>query len=383
MQTWAILIDAYRELNARKLFWLVLIVSALIVIAFAVVGLNEKGLTILWFEFPSPLNSTLMSPAELYKLTFVNLGIKFWLGWLAAILALVSTAGIIPEFVSGGAIELTLSKPIGRVRLFLTKYFASLLFVALQVGVFTLASFLVIGIRGGEWEPGLFLAVPLMLAFFSYLYCVCALLGLLTRSTIASLLLTLGFWFAVFGLHATEQTFLGIRVQRTLEVESGEKQLEKQKGELAELQATVPAPDAPADESARRDRSIERLTSRIEQTERDLAGVRASETNMAKWQKGFFLAKTALPKTSETTELLERVLIDQTRTRLAGQNDDDEFDGPPMPGGSSFRVRPADFRKRILDEQASRSTWWILGTSLGFEAIILGIACWIFARRDF
>ena len=30
-----------------------------------------------------------------------------------------------------------------------------------------------------------------------------------------------------------------------------------------------------------------------------------------------------------------------------------------------------------------RPLWWIIGTSLGFEAVILGIACWIFCRRDF
>jgi hypothetical protein len=30
-----------------------------------------------------------------------------------------------------------------------------------------------------------------------------------------------------------------------------------------------------------------------------------------------------------------------------------------------------------------RSLWWVVGTSLLFEAFILGIGAWIFSRRDF
>ena len=36
-----------------------------------------------------------------------------------------------------------------------------------------------------------------------------------------------------------------------------------------------------------------------------------------------------------------------------------------------------------LREFRSRSVLWIVGTSLGFEAFILAICCWIFSRRDY
>lgn len=42
-QTWAILFDAYRELNAKKLFWITLALSGLVVVAFAMVSLTPKG----------------------------------------------------------------------------------------------------------------------------------------------------------------------------------------------------------------------------------------------------------------------------------------------------------------------------------------------------
>ena len=44
-QTIALLVDAYRELNAKKLFWVTLILSGVLVGAFACVGLDAQGPT--------------------------------------------------------------------------------------------------------------------------------------------------------------------------------------------------------------------------------------------------------------------------------------------------------------------------------------------------
>ncbi|HVP72849.1 MAG TPA: hypothetical protein VMS30_03875, partial [Phycisphaerales bacterium] len=158
MQTLAIFFDAYRELNSKRLFWITLMLSGLVVAAFALVGINENGLRIIVWDLDLPgLNSNVIKPETFYKLMFTNLGIGFWLAWIATILALVTTAGIIPDFVSAGSIDLVLCKPLGRLRLFLTKYVTGLLFVALQVSVFSVASFFVLGIKGGTWEPAVFL----------------------------------------------------------------------------------------------------------------------------------------------------------------------------------------------------------------------------------
>src|SRR4051812_10750859 len=134
IQTGAVFVDAYRELNARKMFWVVLVISGLVVIAFAGVGIDEKGLSIFGFSLPIPFNTTMMPRADFYKMIFDSAGVGFWLSWLATILALISTAGIFPDMLTGGSIDLYLSKPISRLRLFLTKYLSALLFVALQVG---------------------------------------------------------------------------------------------------------------------------------------------------------------------------------------------------------------------------------------------------------
>ena len=197
-QTLAIFHEAYRGLRARKMFWVVLLLTLLVVLTFASVGVNKNGLTLLAWELHFGPTTEQMSPATLYKTMFVSMGIDIWLTWIATILALISTAGLFPNFIAKGAVDLVVARPISRMRLFITQYAAGLLFVTLQITVFSVASFLVIGLRGGAWEAGLFLAIPLVVCFFSYLFSVCVLLGLLTRSTVASLLLTLLFWLLLF-----------------------------------------------------------------------------------------------------------------------------------------------------------------------------------------
>ena len=60
-QTLALFLDAYRELNARKLFWITLVISGVVVLAFALIGINEQGLRIIAWDVSIPgLNSTVL-----------------------------------------------------------------------------------------------------------------------------------------------------------------------------------------------------------------------------------------------------------------------------------------------------------------------------------
>lgn len=361
-QTAAIFLDAYRELNARKLFWITMILSGVVVAACALIGINEQGLRIIVWDVPFPVTTEMMSETTFYKSMFVSLGIGFWLTWLAAVLALVSTASIFPDFISGGAIDMTLSKPIGRMRLFLTKYLTGLLFVGLQVTVFCVASFLVIGFRGGAWEPGLFLAVPVVVLFFSYLFCVCVLLGMLTRSTIASLMLTLLFWFLIYAVHTTEGGLLVVKFTQ-------EQQLKNHVSSLEHDQEILTAMHETGESSPQ---SIERYEMRIAEREQDIDRAETLVGRLDFAHRITMVVKTAVPKTSETVNLLERWLVDAAD--LGPENDvDDEFSADPMEAAA----------QRFSDEIRDRSVLWIIGTSMLFQFCVLGLASWIFIRRDF
>ena len=377
-QTLAIFLDAYRELNSKRLFWIVMILSVVVVAAFAMVGLNEKGLTILWWSFPSPFNSNMFPPALFYKLMFSNLGVKFWLSWLSTILALVSTAGIFPDLMSSGSIELTLCKPVGRLRLFFTKYLAGLTFTALQVSVFTLAVFLLFGIRAGVWSPGLFWTIPIMVAFFSFLFCICVLLGVITRSTVASLLLTMLVWFVViFGMHSTEQTLLLFRERNRMQQEKLETRITILKNRIEEVKKDPEKDVKPSITKFLQGDPEKQLVTR----QKALDDLRTDGAAVRNWHRFAYVIKTITPKTTETIELLERVLVSEADMQKMRGNNDDTMDFGDEP--EERRINMGAAAQRVQDEVRARPLWWVLGTSFAFEAFVLGIAAWIFCRRDF
>lgn len=365
-QTVAIFVDAYRELNARKLFWATLILSGLVVVAFALIGINEKGLRVgAWTLEVPELSTAVLSRDLFYKSMFVSLGISFWLAWIATILALISTASIFPDFVSGGSVDLSLAQPIGRLRLFLTKYVAGLLFVTLQVSVFSLASFLLIGIMGGAWEPAIFLAIPIVTLFFSYLYCVCVLLGIMTRSTIAALMLTILLWFFIFLVNTGESSVLMFK----LGFEKHHKTLSAEVQRLEEAAANAKSEEqAEADEQQAQDSALQELKKNIKSSETTKGRLGTAHSILM----GF---KTVLPKTAETVGLLERWLIDMAELPETSSNSSQNTNGPS--------IDDPEVQRQFADEIRSRSVWWILGTSVVFELVILSLAAWVFMRRDF
>lgn len=385
-QTIALFIDAYRELNAKKLFWITMMLSGLVVLVYAAVGINEKGIFFLWFKIPTPVpvDSTTLPPSILYKQLFLSLGIKIWLAWVATILALVSTAGIIPEMISGGSIEMLLSKPISRTRLFLTKYATGLLFAGLQVTAFTFASFLVIGIRGGVWEPGLFLAIPLVVIFFSYLYCVCSLLGVLTKSTIASLLLTILLWCCLFILNTGDAALMAIRVQYEARRDAYTSTIDKSRTAATKILV------------ARHENDNDPLPDGYVATDDDMLAVtpwisRAFENRdeavdtldkLRPWTKMIYAAKTTVPKTGETINLLERWLISMADLQEMAKADEDRQETKVNQDSGDVELDQSEVQIRAQEAIRSRPVWWVMGTSLVFEGVIVGIAVIIFARRD-
>lgn len=390
-QTRALFIDAYRELNAKKLFWITLLLSGLVVLIYAAIGIDEDGISFLWFDLGFiPVTSEQMPAELLYKTVFLNLGLGIWLTWIATILALISTAGIIPDMIAGGSIEMLLSKPISRTRLFLTKYFAGLLFVTLQVSVFTVACMLVIGIRGGAWEPGLLLAIPLVVCFFSYLFGFCALIGVLTRSTIAALLVTLLFWFIVFILNSADAILLSIKTQAELQRDAYSARLENMEvaaTRIVSMRMQENGEEVPDDFEPTEERIIEVMPWYAD-TKEEFESSERTIGKLKPWTMAVVGVKTALPKTGETIALLERALVSSADLELLSDLGGEEGNVSasetitPDEEPESIEISQDEANLRLQEEFRSRSPWWVLGTSLLFEAFVVGLAVLLFARRD-
>lgn len=202
MQLLALILDSFRESLDRKIFWILLTISAVVTLAMASIGFDGDRLTFFfgWLRTDvhgyNPLSE--IGRAKIVG-AVIYLILTQVLGGVGLILMIVATAGSLPAMFDAGAIDLLLVKPISRARLFLYKYLASMVFVFVQSAAFVFATFLVMGLRWNVWAPGYLLCIPLIVLLFSYIYCVSALVAVKTRSSVAAALVSLGAW-VVFGM---------------------------------------------------------------------------------------------------------------------------------------------------------------------------------------
>lgn len=197
IQAWTVLLDSIRMLRASKIFAIALAISLLLALVFVSIRIGQSSFSIFFglleFEFDLSLLGD-EGGKMVYIYIFQNTFIDWWLAWFAILLALISTCQIFPRFMESGSIEIPLSKPISRQRLFFLKYLTGHLFVFLQTGVFCGIVFIGLRYRLGFWNFSIFWAIPVISFAFGILYSVCVFMGVKTRSTLFSLLLTLVFW---------------------------------------------------------------------------------------------------------------------------------------------------------------------------------------------
>lgn len=212
MQFWAFVVDGFRQSMDSKIFWVLSAMSLVVVAALASIGFADGRVDFLFglWEFETDYYNPLSQTGQLSILSLVVYGPTFMLlGWIGVILMIVATSGIFPRLMEPGAIDVLLAKPMTRSKLFLLKYFSSMVFVLLQATLFVGLTFLVMGFRWGVWAPRFLLSIPLLVLLFSYIYCVSVYVAVKTRSGVASILLCLAAWFvfaappSVLGLFET------------------------------------------------------------------------------------------------------------------------------------------------------------------------------------
>jgi ABC-type transport system involved in multi-copper enzyme maturation permease subunit len=202
MQLWALVADSFRQALDRKLFWVLVVITLLVTLFMLSVGFEGEQATLFFGlvqvdsgEY-APL--TLLGRTRLAGLIVYG-AMDLVLGWVGITLVVIATAGTFPALMEPGAIDVVLSKPISRSRLFLYKYLASMVFVLVQATLFIGLTFLVMGFRWDVWVPGYLLSIPLLVLMFSYVYCVSVLVAVRTRSTVTAILVSLAAW-AIFSV---------------------------------------------------------------------------------------------------------------------------------------------------------------------------------------
>jgi len=114
---------------------------------------------------------------------------------IAMWLFIAAAAGYFPGLMEAGAIDVVLSKPMGRLKIFAGRFVGGLVFLGGAVLLFQLIMYVGLGLRTGIWYGGAFASITPIMFTAALLYSVVAFLGILSRSAVFAL--TVGYFLYI------------------------------------------------------------------------------------------------------------------------------------------------------------------------------------------
>lgn len=188
IQTWALVVDTFREAMARKIIWGFFGCSTALILFFLLivkVDVVQGALaTMSLFGKTSPAQDmTKMVPA----VHAVISNILYGFGMLLAVLA---SAGLIPTIFEPGRIELLLSKPVTRVHILMGRYLGNVLVIAANIFYPVIAVWLIFGVKTGVWTPGFLYSSLLTVFMFAVYLSVILIVGVQWESAVVATMVT-------------------------------------------------------------------------------------------------------------------------------------------------------------------------------------------------
>jgi ABC-type transport system involved in multi-copper enzyme maturation permease subunit len=165
--------------------------------------ITDKGTNIKsrheWFHEPSLFFGLVPVPVPLFSLSqqvqFIGDSIiGVWGAAFTMLLSTILTASFIPSMLAKGTVDLLLVKPIHRVTLFVYKFLGGLSFMFLNTVIIMTGIWLGIGIQSGLWIHSFLICIFVYTFQFGIFYAVSALVAVLTRSAIVSILAAMMTW---------------------------------------------------------------------------------------------------------------------------------------------------------------------------------------------
>ena len=198
----AITRDTLIMLRRRRLFWLHLWLSVLVVLLYASVSFNDAGWSV-GFGLKRMDNPALKhgTPWEHTMHCWIIARLmRWWIAGGAIFLALFATAAILPETLEPGSAALIVPRARRRSLILAGRFLGSLGYALLHTIVVVAGLWLVLRWKMGAWHHALWLGVPLAALLFIPLQAVAMLMGVLTRSATAALLVAILFAGSVWAL---------------------------------------------------------------------------------------------------------------------------------------------------------------------------------------
>ena len=186
----------------------------------------------IWAAEPSILFGTwrlesLAAPLG-FQIYFLGQKVIAFGSWVGILAGVIITSFFIPNMLKKGTIDMLLVKPIHRWALLLYKYVGGLSFMLMSTTLAVGAIWLVLGVRTGIWGNATLLLIPILTFFFAILYAISTFVGVITRSIIAAIILTISAWFGMFAVGFTNAIFDLRKSQEDLQEKFGDPVPEEQ-----------------------------------------------------------------------------------------------------------------------------------------------------------
>lgn len=226
--------DALYQVLDNKVFRLLVILIGVMVLPTFLVAAREESLVVLfgWREFfyedifsafgqafPGKQGAAVQLIGTVQGLLVDNLA-----GTFGIVFAIAATAFFMPRMIEKGAADTVFSKPVSRLTLMLSRYFSGLLFVSLLAVLLVGGMHLGLLLNSGYSDPGFLWSALTLIYLFALLHAFSIAVGVLTRSTVAAILLSLMFFVFTGCVHNGWQArrfFLEV-VEPELQAERGE-----------------------------------------------------------------------------------------------------------------------------------------------------------------
>ncbi len=198
----AIIRDTLLMLRRRRLFWLHLWLNIAVVALYASVSFQENGWSVgfglksaenLWLKQNTPWEGTM-------HCWMIARLMRWWVAGGAVFFVLFATAAILPETLEPGGAALIVPRARRRSLILAGRFLGALCYAVLQTVLVVGGLYLVMRWRLGVWHHALWLGVPLAALLFIPLQAVAMLMGVLTRSATAALLVAILFAGSVWAL---------------------------------------------------------------------------------------------------------------------------------------------------------------------------------------
>lgn len=158
------------------------------------------------WDFPAPISMTHQQFAQALTSSLPWYFEKLVLS-IGLLIAIIITANMIPDTFEPGSLNLLLSKPISRWGLLSAKFFGGCVFIALCAAYLFIGLWLWLGLGMGVWDRAILFSIPLYVIVFAIYFSVSALVGIIWRSPIVSVILTLLFWAFCFSIGTVYSRF--------------------------------------------------------------------------------------------------------------------------------------------------------------------------------